>query len=660
MRGYEEIQWELRGNLAEVTRRFSEIDVLVASLQAENTVLRARESASPTNDQLAAHKASVPVDIPGQMPAAGEGKAHELRLRISEVNVEKAASVNSAQTSCDDPASISLAASKFGMLKTPLQTSLHESEDLHSVKTCKEMVKAFGFRRKDGFFMLRFVESFGFKAFSMFLIIVNALYLGFAANINVKNSWRRLNNQEQTIVSSWPDIAFVCWFAIEMVVRIVAHQLEFLLGDDKLWNLLDVLLVAEAAIGQIAGSAMGGTLSFLRILRVFRLVRIVRVVRTVPALRRLRTMIFSILNCFVDLLWAFLVILLILFVFGIIFANAVASHFDQVVDLKAVSSTELDNLVSMHTLFGGMYPAMLSLWCAVSGGNDWMMYGDVLSKLEMGEVYLAVFLFYIAFCVVGLFNVVTGVFVDSAVCSRTEDEVVAGYILDLHNTTEEIKKFFQQADANQDDKLNFDEFSLHLQTPHVRAYFAGLDIDPAEALIMFTLLDVDQSKEITVSEFVNGIMKMKGKAKSMDLMCLMYDSARLAARVHNLSIKMDESLKEIRSLSMKDERTEQKMSSTYPPPYPHQQPPRLEFPGSKDQQSPPKAKSQDSKDDKLNIAGRRFIARAVLADGSTRKVMARPASAAASKRSAGDDAMPVRPSTAGPVRPDAEPPALLS
>ncbi|CAE7201619.1 unnamed protein product, partial [Symbiodinium pilosum] len=28
--------------------------------------------------------------------------------------------------------------------------------------------------------------------------------------------------------------------------------------------------------------------------------------------------------------------------------------------------------------FGDLYKAMLALWSAVSGGNDWMMYGSLL------------------------------------------------------------------------------------------------------------------------------------------------------------------------------------------------------------------------------------------------------------------------------------------
>ena len=91
-----------------------------------------------------------------------------------------------------------------------------------------------------------------------------------------------------------------------------------------------------------------------------------------------------------------------------------------------------------------------------------MQYADVLKNLGRphvilcsslssflpggGEFYFIVFNFYIAFCVVGLFNVVTGVFVDSAVCTRTEDEIVQGYLDEMKSMTESIKGFLKKAD----------------------------------------------------------------------------------------------------------------------------------------------------------------------------------------------------------------------
>ena len=46
-----------------------------------------------------------------------------------------------------------------------------------------------------------------------------------------------------------------------------------------------------------------------------------------------------------------------------------------------------------------------------------------------------IFIFYIGFCMVGLLNVVTGIFVDSAVCTRTEDEAAHFTALECFRAT---------------------------------------------------------------------------------------------------------------------------------------------------------------------------------------------------------------------------------
>ena len=164
-------------------------------------------------------------------------------------------------------------------------------------------------------------------------------------------------------------------------------------------------------------------LSFLRVFRVFRLVRVVRLVRTVRSLRSLRTMLFSIISSIAALYWAFVMLLLTMFMFSIIFSNGVASYFDFV---DANATQQVRNAELVYESFGGIYETLVSLFSAVSGGNDWMNYGSIL-RAGPGEVYFLVFVFYIFFCLVGLLNVVTGIFVDSAVCTRTEDEVVESF-----------------------------------------------------------------------------------------------------------------------------------------------------------------------------------------------------------------------------------------
>jgi len=101
-------------------------------------------------------------------------------------------------------------------------------------------------------------------------------------------------------------------------------------------------------------------------------------------------MIFAIISSFVDLLWAFLVIVLIIFVFAIVFDNAVADYFDV---LDRNNPVQLQDAKDMEFLFGNLIETMISLWSAVSGGNDWMNYGELLRKVPTGDLYFAIFNF---------------------------------------------------------------------------------------------------------------------------------------------------------------------------------------------------------------------------------------------------------------------------
>merc|ERR1712072_130622 len=121
---------------------------------------------------------------------------------------------------------------------------------------------------------------------------------------------------------------------------------------------------------------------------------------------------------------------------------------------------------------------MVSLFAAISGGNDWMTYGELLRQVGRGsQFYFMIFTFYIGFCTVGMLNVVTGIFVDSAVCTRTDDEVVKGWEEDQRRTSEKIKQIFQDADVNENGMLTLEELVRKLEDPWVKAYFSGLEID---------------------------------------------------------------------------------------------------------------------------------------------------------------------------------------
>ncbi|CAE7806524.1 scn4aa [Symbiodinium sp. CCMP2592] len=408
------------------------------------------------------------------------------------------------------------------------------------------------------------VNSVIFKTVSTLAIAANALYIGIRTDQQLKHSYNRINGAMAVQMSNTFEYAFFVWFSAEVILYLVAFRMSFFIGKNWYWNMFDLFLIANAAL-ELLIPDLFANMSFLRICRVFRLVRVVRLVRTVKWLRSLRTMLFAMISSLGSLIWAFVMICFIMFVFSIIFGNAAVSYFDQV---NAGDSTERDDADAVYDSFGSLFTSFVTLFGAIFGGTDWMIFQPTLSLLGSGgygELYFCMFLFYIGFCLVGLLNVVTGIFVDSAVTTRTEDEVVDSYREDLQRTSDEVQRIFHSADVGDSGRLTLEagpeEQKQSMRTCHwkafsrclkqnawVAAYFAGLDIGADDAGTIFTLMDTNGSGDITVEEFVQGTMKLKGHAKSIDIFAIMFDMTRLGLQVQKLCSLVEDQFRDIKRM----------------------------------------------------------------------------------------------------------------
>jgi len=401
---------------------------------------------------------------------------------------------------------------------------------------------------------LQIARSATFKFFTTFAIILNTVSIAVDADFNTKSKFKSMqsdqhtdNNNTHLEAVEW---TFTIWFTIEIMIRCCAEKRDFFNGPEYRWNLFDSFLVVNSYLQ--SAIPKHANLSFIRILRVFRLTRVIKVIKNVPGLSSLRTMVFSIINSFVNLLWAMLVLFLVVFMFGMIFLNGVMTYFDN-----ATTAEEIENAIKMEVHFGSLYETMVSLVCSVTGGNDYMQYAEFLRMCEPTEVYFIIFMFYILFTVVGLLNVVTGIFVDSAVCTRTEDEVIEQWKSEQRNTVETLRSVFKAGDVDNSGTMSLHEFRNHLMNPWVRAYFSGLEIDPSDAVSIFTLIASEGCDEVDIDEFVAGMIKLKGHAKSVDVLTLMYDSANQTVQLNNFMQYVEMRLEQMlpngaRSLPRKD------------------------------------------------------------------------------------------------------------
>ncbi|CAE7707322.1 scn4aa, partial [Symbiodinium pilosum] len=392
------------------------------------------------------------------------------------------------------------------------------------------------------------VNSVLFKTVSTLAIAANAVYIGIRTDVQLKNGYQRISGFETLPLSNTLEYAFFVWFSAEVILYLVAYRGSFFIGKNWYWNMFDLFLIGNAAM-EILIPDLFANMSFLRICRVFRLVRVVRLVRTVKWLRSLRTMLFAMISSMGSLIWAFVMICFIMFVFSIIFGNAAVAFFESV---NPASEDDMNNAIEVYTTFGSIYESFVTLLSAIFGGADWAVFRPVLRMLGSdgyGELYFGMFLFYIGFCMVGLLNVVTGIFVDSAVTTRTEDEVVDSYREDLQRTSDEVQRIFHSADVGDSGRLTLEAFSMCLkQNPWVAAYFAGLDIGADDAGTIFTLMDTNNSGDITVEEFVQGTMKLKGHAKSIDIFAIMFDMTRLGLQVQKLCSLVEDQFRDVKRM----------------------------------------------------------------------------------------------------------------
>merc|ERR1719464_1701816 len=132
-------------------------------------------------------------------------------------------------------------------------------------------------------------------------------------------------------------------------------------------------------------------------MRLFRIGRIVRFIRA------LRVLVFSILCTLKSVVWSMLLLVIIIYTFGILFTQAV-SDYQVALSIGEKSRLSDEDMEKLMYHWGTLPDSMLTLFMSISNGVSWF---DVLRYVrEVDEIWLWVFLVYISFTYFAVLNVV--------------------------------------------------------------------------------------------------------------------------------------------------------------------------------------------------------------------------------------------------------------
>lgn len=320
-------------------------------------------------------------------------------------------------------------------------------------------------------------------------------------------------------------------FVVELFFRFSASGSHYFKHCAGFWNILDALLIIfmlADAVCAVAGVFMfgiddGGLMRLYRVLRLARVARMARLFHLVPELHFTLSLMLQSMSSF---FWAAVLMMIIMYLVALYFAM-VSGHF--------MGST--GDIAQIQAYWGSTRASMNSLFLAVFGGEDWhdmlLVFGPSNAWYVVNSMVLSLF---VGFVLVVILNLVNGVLVEGAqvmIADQKRDELVRM-----------AADIFVQTGKKAGDELSKEEFDDLLHSEAMTRYLDAIEIEMGDADQLFEFLDRDDSGSLSIVEFIQGCLRLRGPAKALDLAAMHLwskeQSVDLQGRLDSLQRQLDE------------------------------------------------------------------------------------------------------------------------
>mmetsp|Transcript_84080 Transcript_84080/g.246637 ORF Transcript_84080/g.246637 Transcript_84080/m.246637 type:complete len:705 (+) Transcript_84080:116-2230(+) len=383
--------------------------------------------------------------------------------------------------------------------------------------------------------LLKLLESTLFQWASAGIIILNVVFIGYTTEASMSHV---LASPPTPDPDSFElvNAVFTSIYCVELLLRLLAYGWDFATGPDRKWNAFDTILILLSISENIVQDvdAGVGTLRIIRGLRMFRVLRIIRVMRY---FRDLRLMVCSILQSLGSLSWALLLLVIIMYLFSIVFMQgAILYMHSQHEDGRAPNSAVTDGVARWYS---SVVDTMYTLLASITNGVGW---SDVVQPLEhISMVYRWLYTFYIVFVVIGVLNVLTGIFVERAceLSGMDKDLVIQTQMKRNETFLKEMKRIFEEADADGSGTISWEEFKGYLENDTVKAYLTTQQLDAFDARTLFDVLNDGTGNEMSIEKFIVGCQRLKGMARSVDLVAVLQEARSANRKLKSLMRRLE-------------------------------------------------------------------------------------------------------------------------
>eukprot|EP00927_Polykrikos_kofoidii_P075799 TRINITY_DN7225_c0_g1_i1.p1 TRINITY_DN7225_c0_g1~~TRINITY_DN7225_c0_g1_i1.p1 ORF type:complete len:508 (+),score=113.30 TRINITY_DN7225_c0_g1_i1:157-1680(+) len=396
-----------------------------------------------------------------------------------------------------------------------------DTEDLSKiVRRHKKLRSMLDGDDSDAVFPKLFVEGLPLQMMVCSIVVINGILMAWeadakAAGVGGNGVWLMLES------------VFHFIYACEIGLRLFVRGKEFFTCPVRgRWNTADFIIFALCTIEAMVVRPITGQADtrIVQILRFERLVSLVPFTKRNRALQELWLVCHGLFQSLLTLVWIIVLLLIVCYIGGTFLTFYVGLN-DEGYGAYFMESG-FDHEVYFGTVARSAFT--LSQVLTLDTWNENIVRHVISQEPRLTAFFIA----FVGFTSFGILNVICGVVVEKTLrsSSKTLDREKQRVEADQMQVMASLRAIFEEADADDSGSLSLDEVekAIRKTTIYNMLKLINFPVDDPESL--FNLLDFDDSGELTIDEFIDGCIRMKGFAKSKDL--LVAQVALDAARRH--------------------------------------------------------------------------------------------------------------------------------
>eukprot|EP00747_Dinoflagellata_sp_TGD_P222361 gnl/TRDRNA2_/TRDRNA2_94065_c0_seq1.p1 gnl/TRDRNA2_/TRDRNA2_94065_c0~~gnl/TRDRNA2_/TRDRNA2_94065_c0_seq1.p1 ORF type:complete len:590 (+),score=112.45 gnl/TRDRNA2_/TRDRNA2_94065_c0_seq1:67-1770(+) len=393
--------------------------------------------------------------------------------------------------------------------------------------------------------MIRIMDHRYFNYVISMMVVANAVFIGLDEEYRARVRLKLIDDSDMSLlhVLEASEHIFTVLFCVETSFRFFALGFSFFFSSHSPWwcplhpwNLLDLCLAVNSILASSGASRRSA--DALRVLRLGRLLWFLHL------FKELWIIVVGIMSAMRTVCWAFLLLFLIIYVFGLVITRYLGQ--------QHLSDPEV------YELFGDLWKSMFTLFTMVTDEGWAFVVRTVHERNSLFSFLLVIFFMVTNW---GIMNVVIAVVIEATVGKALHhmENYVKIAAEERQQAIVNICEVFWVTNPDGTGHLTKAKFLQALEDEDVvrRLHEVGIDVRQADSL--FDLLDFDRSGELDVYEFTEGVLEARGPAEAMDVLRMKYDLQRFHDKVKNDIRAAHQGIQDMTNSSLKEA---QKVSST--------------------------------------------------------------------------------------------------